>query len=175
MACILTGGYTIPCKGSGGIQKLWIGTYNSTNMTYTYATASGSEGQITAFGGATVSFYGFELRQETGAVTEAGAGSDANGTYFVTTTIELPIQSMTQDVSNKITLLGQGRWRIIALDENGNYWLLGRLNPVSVTTTAGGLGKAYGDLNGATITFTSKEPIHMTQVTSAAALSVIQG
>lgn len=169
MACVLTSGYTIPCRNTAGVQKLYIGTYNSNNLTYG-ATANG---QITSFTGATVSFYGFELKSETGSVVEAGAGSDANGTYFVTTTIEMPIQTMTQDLSNQITLLGQGRWRIIALDQNGGYWLLGKVNPVTVTSTTGGLGKAFGDLNGATITFTAKEPIHMTSVSTAAALTVI--
>ena len=169
MACVLTTGYTIPCRNSGGIQKLYIGTYNGTSMVM----GATADGTITSFTGATVSFFGFEQVAETSSVVEAGAGSDANGTYFVTTTIELSLHTMTQALSNQITLLGQGRWRVIALDANGGYWLLGKTLPVTVTSTTGGLGKAMGDLNGATITFTSKEPIHMTAVSSAAAATVI--
>ena len=169
MACVLTSGYTIPCRSSGGISELYIGTFNGNALTYG-ATANG---EIISFSGATVSFWRFQQINETAAVTEAGAGSDPNGTYFVTTTIELTLHTMTQELSNQITLLGQGRWRIIALDQNGSYWLLGKQNPVTVTSTSGGLGKAFGDMNGATITFTAKEPIHMTKVSTSAALSVI--
>ena len=50
---------------------------------------------------------------------------------------------------------------------------MGFNGPVQVSALEAGLGKAGTDLNGATITFTSKETQPLYQVSSAAALSVI--
>jgi hypothetical protein len=50
---------------------------------------------------------------------------------------------------------------------------MGKQNPVRVSASTPGVGKAYGDLNGAVITFLGKEPEPAHIVTSGAALSVI--
>jgi hypothetical protein len=70
-------------------------------------------------------------------------------------------------------VLGQGKWRVIIKDQRGVYHLMGKQNPVRVSASTPGVGKAYGDLNGAVITFLGKEPEPAHIVTSGAALSVI--
>lgn len=170
--CILSNGYTLPCKGIAGVQEVYIGTWNNGSLTYTIGTGS-NIGQITAFGGATVSFYGFQQSIETGGLTETGNFNEQNGTAYYDQVCEITVQNITQALNDQVNTLGRGRWRIIVLDQNGNYWLVGKVNPVSVTSVAGGLGKAYADLNGYTITFTGKEYDCLTQVTTQAALSVI--
>lgn len=179
MSCLITEGYSIACKGIAGVQAVFIGEWNGTAMDMTPGT--GSEiGQIIGFTGATVSFYEFQQTIETGSLTEAGNFNVQNGTAFYEQTVEITVHN-TDGKSNLVTplleqvnVLGRGRWRILVLDVNGNYFLVGKQNPVQVSGVAGGLGKAYGDLNGFTITFTGKEYDVLTQVTSAAALSVIQ-
>jgi hypothetical protein len=172
MACILTSGYTLPCKGIAGIQAVYVGTWNTT-LGYTTGTVSGSPNGITAFTGGTVSFYTFQQTIETGSLTETGNFNDQNGTAYYDQVVEITVHNTDQLLNDKVNTLGRGRWRIIVLDSNGNYFLVGKQNPVSVTAVAGGLGKAYGDLNGFTITFTGKEYDVLTQVSSAAAASVI--
>lgn len=172
MSCILTSGYTLPCKGIAGIQSVFIGSWNS-NMNYTVATLGATAGQITAFTGATVSFYTFQQTIETGSLTETGNFNEQNGTAYYDQVVEITVNNLTSSIIDQVNDLGRGRWRIIVLDSNGNYFLVGKQNPVSVTSVAGGTGKAYGDLTGFTITFTGKEYDALTQVTSAAALSVI--
>jgi hypothetical protein len=172
MSCILTAGYTLPCKGIAGVQEVYIGTWNDGSLTYTIGTAS-ELNQITAFTGATVSFYRFQQTIETGSLTETGNFNEQNGTAYYDQVVEITVQNTNQTLADTVNNLGRGRWRIIVLDVNGNYFLVGKQNPVNVSAIAGGLGKAYGDLNGFTITFTGKEYDVLTQVTSAAAAGVI--
>lgn len=171
MSCLITYGYTVPCKSTAGIQAVYIGSYNS-GLTYSIdASATGltsSAGTITGFGGVTSSFFKFEAQLETASLMEAGGFSVENGTAFYTQTAEITLQGMNQALVEQINILGKGRWRIIVLDQNGYYWLMGRQNPVNVTASTPSLGKAYGDLNGAVVTFEGKEPAPITQVSSAA-------
>lgn len=169
MACTITSGYSLGCRDSiGGIQRVYIGEYND-GLTYAY----GTDNIIGTFSGTTSSFYEFEQENETANFTQAGQFSNTNGTSFYDQTVEITLQKMDAALRSKILLLGQGKWRIIVLDQRGNYWLIGKQNPVRVTASAPGVGKAYGDLNGSVITFMGKEPELAHQVLTAAALSLI--
>ncbi len=172
--CIISSGYTIPCKGIAGIQEVYIGTWNGPTLTYTIGTASPTLDMITTFTGGTGSgFFGFQQTIETGSMTNNGNFNVQNGTAYYDQIVEITCQNANQTLIDQVTVLGQGRNRILVLDENGNYFLIGQVNPVDVTAVTGGLGKAYGDLNGYTITFTGKEKTPMIQVTAAAAASII--
>ncbi len=176
MSCLLTGGYNIACKGIAGVQSVFIGTWNggtaSGGIGYTIGTGS-QLNQITAFTGATVSFYEFKQTIETGSLTETGNFNEQNGTAYYDQVVEITVHNTDQTLIDQVNVLGRGRWRILVLDVNGNYFLVGKQNPVNVSAVAGGSGKAYGDLNGFTITFTGKEFDVLTQVTPTAAISVI--
>ena len=50
---------------------------------------------------------------------------------------------------------------------------MGKSGPVQVSAIEAGLGKAGTDLSGATITFTAKEDQALSEVESAAALTLI--
>ncbi len=171
MSCILASGYSIPCRAISGIQKVYIGTWNGTSLTYT----QDADGTIGTFSGATVSFYGFNQTIETSSFTFPAEINNENNAIAYTQTCAITIQGMSQALSNTIKILGQGVWRIILLDKMGNYWLMGYSGPVQVSALDGGLGKASTDLNGATITFTSKEVQPIYAVTAAAAATVISG
>lgn len=170
MACILSNGYTLGCRdNTGGIAEVYIGEWNGDSLTYTY----GTDNIIGTFSGTTASFYTFEQEIETGSYTENGQFSTENGTAFYEQTLSITLHKLDASLRNKILLLGQGKWRIIIKDQRGNYWLMGKQNPVRVSASTPGLGKAYGDLNGAIITFTGKEPEPTHQVSSTAALTLI--
>lgn len=172
MACLITNGYEIACKGIAGVQAVYIGEWNGSDIGYTIGTGSVA-GQITAFTGATVSFYEFQQTIETGSLTEAGNFNVQNGTAFYEQTVEITVHNITQELIEQVNVLGRGRWRILVQDVNGNYFLVGKVNPVMVSAVTGGLGKAYGDLNGYTLTFTGKEYDALQQVTASASLAVI--
>lgn len=169
MPCLITSGYTLQCRDNiGGVQNVYIGNFNGSSMTYTVATNS-----ITAFAGATVSFYTFQQPLETASFEQAGNYSTENGTSFYTQTVNITLQKLNNTSSALINTLGQGTWRIMVLDQNGVYWLIGAQNGARVSASTPNTGKALGDLNGAVITFEAKEPITAYQVSSAAALSLI--
>lgn len=170
MSCVLTNGYSLGCRDNiGGIQEVYIGEWNGDSLTYTL----GANDIIGTFSGATVSFYTFEQEIETGSYTENGVFSTENGTAFYEQTLTITLHKLDAAMRNQIKLLGQGKWRIIIKDQRGKYWLMGYQNPVRVSAATPGLGKAYGDLNGAVITFLGKEPAPAHEVESAAALTVI--
>ena len=170
MACVLTNGYTLGCRDNvGGIQEVYIGEYNGDSMTF----ALGTDNIIGTFSGATVSFYTFEQEIETGSYTENGVFSTENGTAFYEQTLTITLHKLDAALRNKILLLAQGKWRIIVKDQRGVYHILGKQNPVRVSASTPGVGKAYGDLNGVVLTFLGKEPEPAHIVASAAALSVI--
>lgn len=170
MPCVLTNGYTLGCRDNiGGIQEVYIGEWNGDGLTYVF----GTNNIIGTFSGATGPFYTFEQEIETGSYTENGVFSTENGTAFYEQTLTINLYKMDAALRNQILILGQGKWRIIVKDQRGNYFLMGKQNPVRVSASTPGLGKAYGDLNGAVITFMGKEPEPAHQVATAAALQVI--
>ena len=168
--CLLTGGYTLGCRDNiGGVQEVYIGEYNGDSLTYVL----GTDNIIGTFSGATVSFYTFEQEIETSSFTENGVFSIENGTSFYEMTLTISLHKLEAALRNKILLLGQGKWRIIVKDQRGKYHLMGYQNPVRVSASTPGVGKAYGDMNGAVITFMGKEPVPAYEVSATAALSVI--
>lgn len=172
MSCVLTNGWPLNCRSIAGIQAVYIGTWQEpgpNSMTFGL-TASG---EITSFTGATVSFFKFTQDSEVGSYTEVPNVSIDNGTYFIEGTLEFTLYNYQQTLKNIVNILGQGRSRVIFLTEDGNYFLLGFQNPVNISGGNFGVGKAYGELNGAMITMTSKEQLGAVQVSSAAAASVI--
>jgi hypothetical protein len=168
--CVLTNGYTLGCRDNiGGIQEVYIGEYNGDSMSFTL----GTDNIIGTFSGATVSFYTFEQEIETASYTENGNFSTENGTSFYEQTLTISLHKLEASLRNKVLLLGQGKWRIIIKDQRGVYHLMGFQNPVRVSASTPGVGKAYGDMNGAVVTFLCKEPVPAYIVEASAALSVI--
>jgi hypothetical protein len=168
MACLLTSGYSVGCKTQAGVQKVFIGLWNDTSMTYTYGTNS----IITAFGGSTQSFYTFQQTIETSSYTAPAEVSTENNAIQYNQTLTITIQGMNAALLNQIKTLGQGVWRIMILDKNGSYFLMGKSGPVQVSAIEAGLGKVGTDLLGATLTFTAKEdqPLYEVQASAAATL-----
>jgi hypothetical protein len=169
MSCLLTSGYSIGCKTQAGVQKVFIGSWNDTSLTYTFGTNS----IITAFGGATTSFYTFQQPIETSSFTSPAEVNTENNAIQYNQTLTINVQGMNAALLNQIKTLGQGVWRILILDKNGSYFLMGKNGPVQVSAIESGLGKVGTDLNGAVITFTSKETQPLYEVESAAALTII--
>lgn len=154
MACLLTTGYTLGCRDSiGGIQEVYIGNFQS-GATYTL----NANDVITAFSGATVSYYTFEQEMETGQFNQTGAYSVENGTVFFTQELLLTFHKNDATLRNQLLVLSQANMSVIVKDQRGLYWLMGYQNGVRATAGAMNTGKAYGDLNGFTITLSAKEP-----------------
>jgi hypothetical protein len=154
MACLLTQGYTLGCRDSiGGIQEAYIGNFSS-GATYTLD----SNDTIVGFTGSTASFFTFEQEIETGEFNQTGAYSTENGTVFFDQQLTLMFHKNDSNLRNQLLVLSQANMSVIIKDQRGEYWLMGFQNGVRAINGAMNTGKAYGDMNGVTITLQGKEP-----------------
>jgi hypothetical protein len=152
--CLLQNGYTLSCRDSiGGIRRAFIGNFD-TDAVYTLD----ADDRITGFTGSTVSYYTFEQEMEVGEFNQAGAYSTENGTVFFTQDLSLMFHKNDADLRNQLLVLSQANMSVIVEDQRGEYWLIGYANGVRATAGAMNTGRAYGDMNGVTITLQGKEP-----------------
>ncbi len=166
-SCVLNE-YLLTCRDNTcGIARVYIGCYDTDQLF-----SLDEENIVDAVTGATISYYKFEQEIETGSFNQNGQFSTENGTTFFEQVLEITLQKMDATNRNRVSTLSQGVWRIIVLDQRGNYWLMGYQNPVRVSSATPQLGKLYGDLNGAILTFTGKEPEPAYLIDNAVALSL---
>lgn len=170
MSCLLTNGYSLGCKdNTGGIQKFFIGNFSAAT-TFTYD----ADGVITG-GTSAPTLYTFEQRNEVGEFTQEGQHSVENGTNFWNQTAVLTLYKYQASIRNLLYTMAQSRLQVIALDQNGKYFLMGEQNGADMTASTGSAGKAYGDLNGSTVTLLAKEPSPAREISSTyfASLTIV--
>tara|TARA_R110001632_G_scaffold199759_2_gene322293 strand:+ start:156 stop:668 length:513 start_codon:yes stop_codon:yes gene_type:complete len=163
MSCILTSGIALGCKDSlGGIKEAYISTFSSTT-TYTYD-ADDIIDTVTAGG----NFFTFAQRNEQGEFTQTGNHSIENGTNFWSQMVNLIFTKNDADNRNVLKVLAQSTLLIIVKDQNNLYWVVGESNGADLTASTVGAGKAYGDLNGSTVSFEGKESAPARQISQTA-------
>lgn len=168
-ACLLSNGTTLECRNSnGGIQTIWIAPF--TEITYTL---SADESTIVNFVGIQPTAYAFYQPVETSSWTSEGQFSTENGSSFYRQKVELTLHQMNATNNLTTNILGQGTWRILILDQNNRYFLIGLKNGARVISSTPGAGKAMGDLNGAVITFEALEDLTAYFLDTPAALQFI--
>ena len=152
MSCILDNGISLGCKDSlGGIKEAYIASFNG-NEAYTLD----ADGIITAMTG-TEDFFTFEQRNEQGEFVQTGNHSVENGTNFWEQVVSLIFTKNDATDRNTLKVLAQSTLLVIVKDQNDAYWLVGKTNGADLTASSQSAGKAYGDLNGTTISITGKE------------------
>ena len=152
MSCILANGIALGCKDSlGGIKEVYIGSTNSTTV-FTY-----DADDVIDSATAAPNFFTFEQRNEQGEFVQTGQHSVENGTNFWEQSVSLIFTKNDAEDRNTLMLLAQSTLMIIVLDQNGKYWVVGESNGADLTASTQSAGKAYGDLNGTTVSFMGKE------------------
>lgn len=155
MSCILNTGYTLTCRdNTGGIQRAYIRNW-SASTSYTYS----ADGTITGGTNSGSAWYTFEVRPETGAFSPGeGAHSLENGTNFWTQKLDLTLHKYQASIRTLLYALAQTEMEVLVLTQNNQYVLMGEQNGANLTTSSANVGKAYGDMNGVTLTLEAKEP-----------------
>ena len=152
MSCILANGIALGCKDSlGGIKEAYIASTNLTTV-FTYD----ADDVIDSATGAP-SFFTFQQRNEQGEFIQTGNHSVENGTNFWEQTVSLIFTKNEAADRNTLKVLAQSTLLIIVKDQNDKYWVVGESNGADLTASTQSAGKAYGDLNGTTVSFTAKE------------------
>lgn len=153
MACALTQGYTLDCRDSlGGITEVYfIESKNVTSVTQ-------ASGVITAVvKQATKVFRKYELVPGTSSLTENITASVQNGTVFYAQELSIILNKLQTNTRNEILLLAQNTLEAVVGDNNGKYWLLGKVHGLNLTGGNGATGTAQGDRSGYTLTFSASE------------------
>ena len=171
MACTtyLTGFSTSCGSNLPSIKKLYIGTFESGNFTYTYQQNGESQDVLDADGnkiiesvsGATLNsgadkWVEFQFRKNTCSMNTEMTVND-NGSFYFTNGCDMVFSKIENSKRLSIESLAAGECTMIVVDSNNNTWLIGAENPVSLTTLSATTGTAIGDNNQYTVTLSANE------------------
>ena len=163
MPCALTQNYVLDCRDSlGGIKSIRVAPWGDVQ---TLTVAAGVVTGITMRTGA--KFYKYDLIKATSSAEEALQASVENGTLFYQPTVNIILNKMRTNTRNELLALAQNLLMVIVEDNNGAFWLYGRVNGMDVTAGGSATGTAMADRNGYTLTFTGMEPELAPSVTAS--------
>lgn len=152
--CTIINGREIDCRDSvGGIEEVYITEWSNV------ASITESSGVVTSISmNSGKKFFTFKLEKENATFDETENTSVENGTLFYEGVLSFTTKKMTAAARNAFNILAKNRLMIIFKDNNGLLWLVGRYGGADkVGDNKASTGKAFGDMNGYTLTFTSKE------------------
>lgn len=163
MSCTLTTGFDLGCHDNrGGILELYFANYVSD-----FAVTQDSTGGVTDITGTSLTWYKYELEEETGNFLETYQQNRQNGAQWVEQSVNLVMNKLEQTKRNEIKLLLRARTAVIvrtanngddATAANGDYWLVGQTSGVrALAGGTGGTGETRGDRNGYNLNFGAKE------------------
>ena len=150
MSCDLSSGYSVPCKGIGGLKSLYIGVMDPT-VTYNYNIYNEISEIIDI-----QNYYNVELEAETASFSQEEIISVENNTSYFDKKLEFVVYGLNQALIEFINTLGRGYWSIIFVDQMDNTWLFETKSMTNVTAMTLGPGKLLSDINGAIITLETK-------------------
>ena len=154
MSCNLIQGNEINCRDSvGGVEAIYIANFSNVQA---YVSSSGGVTSITMV--PSTRFYTFQLEKENATYENKMTGSIENGTTFYESTLTFTMKKLSASMKNSIKTLGQSRLVVIVKDNNGVYFVMGLTKGVDCLESVMTSGKAFGDMNGATMTMSGKEP-----------------
>jgi hypothetical protein len=170
MACNIVTAMNLDCMNAlGGVSSIFV--YAAGGAT-PFEIQTVTAGQVTLAGGSGV-FWQYKFGKDTAKLTETATISNANGTVFYTTELSVNISKRDVAKRNEFLLLAKNREiRVVALDNMGQYWLLGNTRGAVLSTMVGEGGQAIGDMNGYTFTFQSMEADPMPALASASATAI---
>ena len=171
MACTtyLTGFSTSCGSNLPSIKKLYVGTFESGNFTYTYQKNSENQDVLDADGnkiieavsGATLKsgadkWVEFQFRKNSSSMDTEMTVND-NGSHYYTNSATCTFAKIENSKRLALQSVASGECSMIIVDSNNQTWLIGADNPVSLTTLSGSTGTAIGDSNQYSVTLSADE------------------
>ena len=171
MACttFLTGFSTSCGSNLPSIKKLYIGTFESANFTYTYQKDGENQDVLDVDGnqiiesvsGATLNsgadkWVEFQFRKNTSSMSTEMTVND-NSSHFYTNSAECIFSKIDNQKRLSLESVSSGECTMIIVDSNNQTWLIGAENPVSLSSLTGTTGTAIGDNNQYTVTLSAQE------------------
>lgn len=156
MACVstyLTSINTSCTSNLPSIKQLFIGQFQSGKFTYTYLEQTDADGNqiIESVSGATLvsgskPWVTFNFKRNTGELTSEYTLND-NGSFYFTNSVNLVFAKLDNSKRISLEAVCSGECSCIVLDSNGQYWLLGGENAVSMSSLTATTGVAISDSN----------------------------
>lgn len=155
MSCIIDNGLALGCATTGGIEKVWIGTYDGT---VTYDNTTDPDGVITALinNDNALNIYNFEQDMEYAGLEQTGNFSRENGTVFYESVLSTKFIELDAKLRNTILALAKAPVYAVVKSNAGHYYILGVESAGRASEGVASLGILNGDMNGATLSFTWK-------------------
>ena len=187
MACTtyLTGFSTSCGSNLPSIKKLYIGTFESANFTYTYQKNGENQDVLDADGnqikeavsGATLNsgadkWVEFQFRKNSSSMDTEMTVND-NGSHYYTNSATCTFAKIENSKRLALQSVASGECSMIIVDSNNQTWLIGAENPVSLTTLSGSTGTAIGDSNQYSVTLSAEEPTMPLLIESDQAQTII--
>jgi len=153
MSCILDNGFNLGCNVVGGIEEVYIGTFDGL-VTYT----RDADDIITVLNDNpnSVSCYKFEQDIEFAGLVGTMTASRENGTVFYENVLSVKFVQLSADLRNLVKALGRAPIFAVVKSNAGEYYLLGDESAGRASEGESSLGTAFGDMNGSTLSFTFK-------------------
>ena len=144
--CLLDQGYQLSCSGIGGVEKVWLGTWDS-DTTYTYDANNVVTGVTSA-----PTVYLMEQDISYAGLVQTGNYSRENGTTYFSSDLSLKFINLDADLRNLMVALSRAPLFAVVKSNAGLYYVLGVESAGRSTSGDLSLGVALGDHNGATAT-----------------------
>jgi len=152
MPCTITAGIPLDCiEGMGGVRTVWVlgGTITSFTLNGTDEIAN-----ITGTG----TYFKFELPKDTASFTQTANVSPTNGTIAYAQDLTMNFTKLNNDVRNVLKVLIKNReLSVVFLDNNSNYWLIGKVRGAQATASTAVTGTAPTDAAQFTVTLQGME------------------
>ena len=152
MSCEITAGIPSDCiEGMGGVRTVWV-----LGGTITSITVDGTD-VITDITG-TGTYFKFELPKDTASFTQTANISPINGTIAYAQDVTMNFTKLNNDVRNVLKVLIKNReLSVVFLDNNSNYWLIGKVRGAQATASTAVTGTAPTDAAQFTVTLQGME------------------
>ena len=154
MACEnLSLGRLKPCKDTvGGIKNIYFVDYGD----FTGIVYNATDTDVIDDLAASFSAYKYEVHFSS-SFTQNIQSSMENGTTAFEQVLEVTLPKLTKEDHKELKLISFGHPHVIVEDQNGNFFVAGLLNGMSVTGGTIVTGTAMSDLSGYTLTLTGME------------------
>lgn len=170
MACLYTDGWSLDgdcLDGIGSVKTFFFGNFSGATVW-----SADADGILTGVTNGPI-FYTVEQRSEQGAMTFDGVTDPVIGNTVFTHKAEVTLSQYQASARSLSLIMHQTRSAIIAQAVEGRYFLLGQENGCYGVNSNGGLGKAYTDQNGVTISFEGRGNLSAPREISATLISTL--
>lgn len=168
MTCVVSSVIAKPCgDGVSGLKKIWAVEWDALD---TITETANVISALTLDG--VKAFFGWSFEPGQAQMTANINRSRENGTLFYEHKLNVKFNRYETTKRSEIKIVAAADLALIALDRNGKYWLLGRVNGMSLESGTGDTGKAMGDFSGFELNFTGMEPDLPIEVSSGVATTL---